>query len=217
LDDRHRREKLVKYSVKAEVIVMEGGSVKIEGMVDQNRALFLRKLRVNHGYVLLTGAPDFDSHRRARFEQACWRFHCAALRNRLKGAGAKRALKYMTELRGALGDLSWAPGRIAESLDELERELEYLASKVNRGRPTDIVGKWFRQVMHHFVPLARWSQRTARSLSQEEIDEGLAELSGTVFGRIISGTSFTRMRKREMSASKEETPGKQCQVSSRKN
>jgi hypothetical protein len=196
---------------------MKGSSVKIEGTGDQNRALFLRKLRVNPGYVRLTGAPDFESDRRARFEEACWRFHYAELRNQLKGARAKRALKYMTVLRGVLGDLSWAPGRIAESLDELERQLEYLASKVNRGRPTDMVGKWFRQTMHLFVPPARWSQRTARSISREEIDEGLAELSGTVFGRRILGTSLTRMRKREKtSASNEETTDKQRRVSSRR-
>jgi hypothetical protein len=173
-----------------------------EGRGDQSRALFIQKLRSNPGYIRLICRPDSDPGRRERFEEFCWRAHRTALRNELKGRRAKRALEHLQALRTTIGDPCWVPPEIVESLDELERDLKDLASKIKRGRPTDIVGTWFRQVIHHFAP-ARSSRKTALSIPWEEIDEILAEVLSTVLARTISATSVTRMRMRDRARSKQ--------------
>jgi hypothetical protein len=88
------------------------------------------------------------------------------------------------------------------SLNLLQKDLRYLASKGGRGRPTDKIARLFRTNMHVFVPPAHWSQRTARFLQREEIDEILGELSELVCGTKLSAESVTRMRMRERSRAK---------------
>jgi hypothetical protein len=165
------------------------------------RANFLLRLRANSGYKRLVKIPGFDSGRRNLLEEACWRQHLFAVRNRLFGAGAKRALSHFTALRHTLGDPCWIPPVVATSLDRLESDLKSLASKAKRGRPSDSIARVFRQNMHHFVPPAHLSQKTSRFLSREETDEIFTELVGLVLGRTVSVATFTRMQMREIDTS----------------
>ncbi len=158
------------------------------------REQFLKKCRTNSGYIRFTRIAGFDAERRDRFEESCWRHHCAALRNELKGARAKRALAHLTMFRSALGDQSWLPDQVVSSFDSLQDELRLLASKGRRGHPKDTIGRALRRNMAKFVPAV---QRTARSLSREEFDEILGDLLGVICGRKVSAASIKRMRARE--------------------
>jgi hypothetical protein len=178
-------------------------SSSIEKARIETKADFLLKLRANSGYIRLTKIRSFDSGRRNRLEEACWRHHCFAIRNRLFGARAKLALSHFTALRRTLGDPCWIPAAVATSLDNLESDLKSLASKAKRGRPSDSIARFFRQNMHHFVPPAHLSQKTSRFLSREETDEIFTELFGLVLGRTVSAVTFTRMRMRDRARNKE--------------
>lgn len=158
------------------------------------RADFLRRLRNNEGYKRLATVLRLDAGRLTRAERSCWLLHCVAARNEFKGDRAKRAQVHLERLRRALGDPLWLEDSVAESLRNLGQELEKLASRTKRGRPLDSMARAFFQNMQNFIPLARGSQRTNRSISQEEIDEIFSEIFSVVFGRRISKESYTRMR-----------------------
>jgi hypothetical protein len=170
--------------------------LNLERTGNGSRAIFIQKLRANRGYIRLICRQDSDPGRRERFEEFCWRSHCAALRSELKGAKAKRALRHLESLRIAIGNPSWLPQEIVESLDSLQRDLRSLAAKGRQGRPADVVGTWFRRDMHHFVP-ARFSRKTVLSISREEIDDILADVLPVICGRTVSEMSITRMRMRD--------------------
>jgi hypothetical protein len=161
------------------------------------------RLRANSGYKRLVKIRGFDSGRRNRLEEACWRHHLFAVRNQLFGGRAKRALSHFTALRRTLGDPCWLPPVVATSLDRLESDLKSFASKARRGRPSDSIARFFRQNMHHFVPPAHLSQKTSRFLSREETDEIFTELFPLVLGRTVSVATFTRMRMRDRARNKE--------------
>jgi hypothetical protein len=160
------------------------------------QADFLRRLRNNKGYKRLATILRTDPDRLLRLERSCWLHHCAAAKNEFKGPRAKRAQVHLERLRRALDDPLWLKDSIAESLKDLGRELDKLASRTKRGRPRDSMARAFFQNMQIFIPLARASQRTNRSISQEEIDEIFSEIFSVVFGRRISRESYTRMRVR---------------------
>lgn len=100
---------------------------------NDSRTLFIQALRTNPGYTRLICRPDSDPGRRQRFEEFCWRSHCAAFRNELKGAKARRALRYLKSLRTAIGNPSWIPHTIVESLDRLQRDLGTWLQKADEG------------------------------------------------------------------------------------
>ncbi len=181
----------------------KSSSSSIEKARIESKMTFLLKLRANSGYKRLTRIRGFDSGRRNRLEEACWRHHLFAVRNRLFGARAKRALSYFTALRRTLGDPCWIRPVVATSLDRLECDLKSFASKAKRGRPSDSIARYFRQNMHHFVPPADFSQKTTRFLSREETDEIFTEIFALVLGRTISVATFTRMRMRDRARDKE--------------
>ena len=177
----------------------------LERTGNRSRSLFIQKLRANRGYIRLICRLDSDPGRRERFEEFCWRSHCAALRNEFKGAKAKRALRHLESLRIAIGNPSWLPREIVESLDSLQRELRNLTAKGHQGRPADVVGTWFRRDMHHFVP-ARFAPKTVLSISREEVDDILADVWPVICGRTVSETSITRMRMRDRARDKNSDP-----------
>lgn len=181
----------------------KSSSPSIEKALLETKANFFLKLRANSGYRRLTKIPGFDSGRRNRLEEACWRHHFFAVRNRLFGSRAKRALSHFTALRRTLGDPCWIRPVVATSLDRLESDLKSFASKAKRGRPSDSIARYFRQNMHQFVPPAHSSQKTSRFLSREETDEILTELFGLVLGGTVSVATFTRMRMRDRARNKE--------------
>jgi len=183
---------------------MERRAVMVEKSPNSAKDQFLQKLRANSGYIRLTRIPGFDTGRRQRFEESCWRHHCAALRHEFKGARAKRALERLSAFRVALGDPSWIPEEAVSSLDSIQGELQHLAIRGRRGRPKDIVARALRRNIHIFVPPATLFQNTDRSVSREEIDEILGELLEAVCGRKVSAASITRMRMRERSREQKE-------------
>ena len=163
---------------------------------DAAKADFLRGLRSNKGYKRLATLPRIDADRLTRIERSCWLRYCAAARNKFKGPRAKLAQAHLERLRRALGDSVWLEDSVAQSLRNLGRELEKLASRTKRGRPQDSMARAFFQNMQNLIPLAGAFQRTKRSISQEEIDEIFTEIFSVVFGRRISKESYTRMRLR---------------------
>jgi hypothetical protein len=177
------------------------GSVSVETEKDP-RARFLERLRANSGYKRLTRIEGYGAARCQRLEETCWRLYCARHRYEITGARAERALARLDALRQGLGDPCWVPETIAMSLNLLQKDLQHLASIGRRGRPTDKIARLFRANMHVFVPPAHLSQRTARFLQREEIDEILGELSELVCGTKLSAESVTRMRMRERSRGK---------------
>jgi hypothetical protein len=180
---------------------VEHSSASVQTEKDPS-AHFLERLRANSGYIRLTQIEGYGAGRRQRLEETCWRLYCARHRYEITGARAERALARLDALRQSLGDPCWVPETIAMSLNLLQKDLRHLASIGRRGRPTDKIGRLFRKNMHVFVPLAHLSQRTARFLQREEIDEILGELSELVCGGRISAESITRMRMRERSRAK---------------
>lgn len=97
-----------------------------------------------------------------------------------------------------LGDRVWLPDAVAEGLEILGIELDKLASKGKRGRPSEPMESTFLQAMRNFIPRTRdFGGRTMPAISQEEIDYALSEIFSVVFRRRISETSFTRMRFRD--------------------
>jgi hypothetical protein len=161
------------------------------------KANFLRKLRANRGYRRLAEMRNFNEGSLSLLEDACWRHHSAAARSEMSGARAKAALRHFDRFVSSIGGGFWVSDAIVESLDALGSDLKRLASKARRGRPADPVARLFRKNMKVFVPSAGASQKTLRAASQPTIDEILADISAVVFGRRVSVSSFTRMRKRD--------------------
>ena len=172
-------------------------SLSIEERRASAKADFLRRLRANRGYKRLAEIRKFNERSLSLLEASCWLHRRAAAKNEMRGRRAKAALRSLDRFVSSIGDGFWLSDPIAGSLDALRRDLERLASKARRGRPADPIAKTFRRNMKIFVPLAGASQRTQRAASHDEIDEILADISAVVFGRRVSVSSFTRMRKRD--------------------
>jgi hypothetical protein len=172
-------------------------SLAIEEVRASAKADFLRKLRANRGYKRLAELRNSNDRILSHLEESCWRYHCAAVTNEMRGTAAKATLRHLDRFVFSLGGGFWLSDAIVESLDALRRDLKRLASKATRGRPTDPAAKSFRRNMNIFVPSAGALQRTRRAASQDEIDEVLTDISAVVFGRRVSVASFTRMRKRD--------------------
>jgi hypothetical protein len=175
-------------------------SKRAEG--SQWRADFLDRLRSNPAFGRLVGFPGFDSVRRSRFEEFCWRLYGASLRRELSGARAKRALSGLLRLRQLLGDCAWLKQSVGTSLDELQTELEKLARRSRRGRREDQTAQVFREGAEGFVR-GGLTLRERRLPSRDSVDEALAGVFAVVFGRTISVQSFARMRQRERAKSRQ--------------
>jgi len=169
----------------------------IEEIRASAKADFLRKLRANRGYKRLAEIRKFNERSLSLLEESCWRQYGAAAKSEMTGAGAKAALRSLDRFVSSIGGGFWLGDEIVESLDALRRDLERLASKARRGRPSDPVARSFRRSMHVFIPLAGAFQKTQRAVSQDECDEILADISAVVLDRRVSVSSFTRMRKRD--------------------
>ncbi len=172
-------------------------SLAIKEVRASAKAGFLRKLRANRGYKRLAEMRNFNERSLALLEESCWRHHSAAARSAMSGARAKATLRHFDRFLSSIGGGFWLSDTIVESLDALGSDLKRSASKARRGRPADPIAKLFRRSMKIFVPSAGASQRTRRAASQHKIDEILADISAVVFGRRVSVSSFTRMRKRD--------------------
>jgi hypothetical protein len=172
-------------------------SIAIKEVRASAKADFLGKLRGNRGYKRLAEMRNFNRRILSLLEESSWRYRVAAARSEIAGARAKAALRHLDRFVSSIGSGFWLHDAIVESLDTLGRDLMRSASKARRGRPADPVAKSFRRNMKIFVPSAGALQRTRRAASQDEIDEILADISAVVFGRRVSVSSFTRMRKRD--------------------
>lgn len=161
------------------------------------RAGLLRKLRANRGYKRLAELRNFNEGSLSLLEEQCWRYYVAAARSEAMGARAKASLSHLDRFVSSIGGGLWLSDATVESLDALGSEFNHLASKSRRGRPADPVAKSFRRNMKVFVPAAGVLQKTQRAASQHKIDEILTDISAVVFGRRVSVSSFTRMRKRD--------------------
>ena len=172
-------------------------SLPIKEVRTSAKADFLRKLRANRGYKRLAEMRNFNERRLSLLEESCWLHHSAAARSQMSGARAKATLRHFDRFVSSIGGGFWLSDAIVESLDALGSDLKRLASKARRGRPADPVAKSFRRNMKIFVPSAGALERTRRATSQDKIDEILTDISAVVFGRRVSVSSFTRMRKRD--------------------
>lgn len=158
---------------------------------------FLARLHRNAGYGKLIEAPAFDRARQHRFDEFCWKEHQIAVRNELIGARAKRVLSSLRKLRAQLGAAVWLEQWVLDALDQLDRELEKLASKARRGRPKDNTAQVFREISYNLLPFQfSRSPKSRRALKRDDADEHLAKVFAVIFGRAIAPESFTRMRKR---------------------
>ena len=172
-------------------------SLEIKEVRASAKADFLRKLRANRGYKRLAEMRKFNERSLSLLEESCWRHHSASTKSEMSSARAKAALRHFARLISSVGAGLWLSDAIVDSLDALGSDLQRLASKARRGRPADPIAKSFRRNMKIFVPSAGALQRTQRATSQNEIDAILADISAVVFGRRVSVSSFTRMRKRD--------------------
>lgn len=151
-------------------------------------------------YEFLNSMRPSDPGRLSRLEDACWRFRCAAIRNELKGARARRALSLLLRLKAELQEPAGLPEQIPPALDALQDQLQRLASKRPEGRPRDGLGQAFRRNIEVFLTPFVVRRSGCRSLSREELHEVLSELFMVAIGRALSPDSYIRMRKREKAA-----------------
>ena len=174
----------------------------------RDKADFLDRLRGNPAFGRLVRFLGSDSQRLSRFEEFCWREHCASVRNELTGAAAKRALSRLLRLRQSLGNCAWLNQSVLTSLDQLQDELDKLARGAKRGRREDHIAQIFREASEVFV-LGGLDLRDRRLPSRDSVDEAPVGVFAIVFGRTISVESFARMRQRERARSRQASAERQ--------